>query len=153
MIKTRAELLIDPYNQGFIRPKALTMKQKNDLIRSIPDDTYSDLEIKIILYAIKDGLINKKESFPEPKNNLPKVSLEFTKKKKQKVEPELESESEKVSLEFTQNKRQKVEPDSESEIDEELHFYSFIGKIKVYYPTAEEDKKMKEWRSRQTGLD
>ena len=97
MIKTRAELLIDPYNQGFIRPKALTMKQKNDLIRSIPDDTYSDYEIQIILYAIKDGLINKKESFPKPKGTGEKVSLEFTQKKKQKVEPEPESESESES--------------------------------------------------------
>lgn len=91
-IQTRAELLIDPYNQGFIRPKALTMKQKNDLIRSIPDDTYNNLEIKIILYAIKDGLITKKESFPKPKGTGEKVSLEFTQKKKQKVEPESESD-------------------------------------------------------------
>ncbi len=99
MIRLRASLLLDPYNKGIPKPKALTMKQKNDLIRSIPDDTYNDYEIKIILYAIKEGLINKKESFPEPKGTGEKVSLEFTQKKKQKVEPESESDESESDVE------------------------------------------------------
>ena len=97
ILEQKARFLYDPYLEGNHIPKAISQAEKNKLIKSIPDDTYTEIDIEILVHAIKKGYVTKKANFPEQVRDGNKVSLEFTKKKKQKVEPEPEPESDESS--------------------------------------------------------
>jgi hypothetical protein len=82
ILEQDARFLYDPYLEGNPIPKAISQAEKNKLIKSIPNDTYSEIDIEILVYAIKKGYVAKKANFPEPRHDGNKVSLEFVSKKK-----------------------------------------------------------------------
>jgi len=71
--------------------KILSKKQKNDLIKSIPDDTYSKKDLILIVKFIKDNAIQSLSHIPERIYGGEPSSLEINTKKKQS-EPESESD-------------------------------------------------------------
>lgn len=55
--------------------KALTKSEKNKLILQIPNDTYTDKQIKIIVKYIKEGTLTNIDDFPTPTKSGVKVAL------------------------------------------------------------------------------
>lgn len=58
-----------------IKLTALTHNQQNDLIRKIPDDTFTRSEIIQIIKHIRTGTMIKEEQMPNPTKKQPKVKL------------------------------------------------------------------------------
>jgi hypothetical protein len=67
---------------------------KTDLIRKIPDNTYTKTAIMKIVKLIRDGTITDEEQFPVPSKVGEKVNPEFTFKNTKAPEPESESDEE-----------------------------------------------------------
>ena len=69
---------------------------KTDLIRKIPDNTYTKTAIMKIVKLIRDGTITDEEQFPLPSKVGEKVNPEFTFKNTKAPEPESESDEEEM---------------------------------------------------------
>ena len=69
---------------------------KTDLIRKIPNNTYTKTAIMKIVKLIRDGTITDEEQFPLPSKVGEKVNPEFTFKNTKAPEPESESDEEEM---------------------------------------------------------